>query len=86
MSTSDFHLDEISAVMTCDDIRVDNQERAFEEAVLNQDNLQYSIDQQVLTLYDEDGVMVASFVPLDKKSKKKIKKKTGPGYLRAIQA
>ena len=76
MSTSEFDLNEISAVMTCDDIRVDNQERAFEEAVLNQDRLQYSIDQQVLTLYDEEGEMVASFVPLDKKStkKKKLKK------------
>lgn len=88
MSTSEFELNEISAVMTCDDIRVDNQERAFEEAVLDQDRLQYSIDQQVLTLYDEEGEMVASFVPLETKSKKKIKKKkkTG-GYLRAaVQA
>ena len=84
MSTSEFGLNEMSAVMTCDDIRVDNQERAFEEAVLNQDNLQYSIDQQVLTLYDEEGEMVASFVPLDKKSKKKIKKKKTVGNLRAI--
>jgi len=81
MSTSEFDLNEISAVMTCDDIRVDNQERAFEEAVLNQDRLQYSIDQQVLTLYDEEGEMVASFVPLEKKSKKKKKK---GGHLRAV--
>jgi len=81
MSTSEFDLNEISAVMTCDDIRVDNQERAFEKAVLNQDNLQYSIDQQVLTLYDEEGEMVASFVPLDKKSKKK-----KGGHLRVVQA
>ena len=36
MSTSEFDLNEKSAVMTCDDIRVDNQERPFEEAVLNQ--------------------------------------------------
>ena len=83
MSTSEFDLNEMSAVMTCDDIRVDNQERAFEEAVFNQDRLQYSIDQQVLTLYDEEGVMMASFAPLDKKSKKVIKKKKG-GNLRAV--
>lgn len=63
---------------------MDNQERAFEEAVLNQDNLQYSIDQQVLTLYDDEGKMMASFVPLDNKSNwKKTKKKKG-GNLRAV--
>jgi len=84
MSTSEFELSEISAAMTCDDIRVDNQERAFEKVVLNQDRLQYSIDQQVLTVYDEEGVMVASFVSLDKKSKKMIKKKKKGGNLRAV--
>jgi len=64
MSTSDFEFDnyEMSITMKCDDIGVDAQEQAFEEAVLDQESLQYSIDQQVLTLYDEDGEMTATFV------------------------
>jgi len=79
MSTSEFEFDnyEMSITMNCDDISVDEQERAFEEAVLDQESLQYSIDQQVLTLYDEDGKMTASFVPLTK-TIKMIKKHHGP--------
>ena len=66
----------MSITMNCDDISVDAQEQAFEEAVLDQESLQYSIDQQVLTLYDEDGEMTASFVPFTKS--KMIKKHHGP--------
>ena len=71
MSTSEFEFDnyEMSITMKCDDVSVDAQEQAFEEAVLDQESLQYSIDQQVLTLYDEDGEMTASFVPLITKTK-----------------
>ena len=68
---------EMSITMKCDDVSVDAQEQAFEEAVLDQESLQYSIDQQVLTLYDEDGEMTASFVPFVAKSKM-IKKHHGP--------
>jgi len=89
MSSSEFEFDnyEMSITMKCDDISVDAQEEAFEEAVLDQESLKYSIDQQVLTLYDEDGNMTASFVPLVAKSKM-IKKHHGPaeratGNLRA---
>ena len=76
----------MSITMKCDDVSVDAQEQAFEEAVLDQESLQYSIDQQVLTLYDEDGQMTATFVPLTKT--KMIKKHNGPteratGNLRA---
>ena len=88
MSTSEFEFDnyEMSITMKCDDISVDAQEQAFEEAVLDQESLLYSIDQQVLTLYDEDGEMKAAFVPLTKS--KMIKKHHGPteratGSLRA---
>lgn len=77
VSNSEFEFDnyEMSISMKCDDISVDGQERAFEEAVLDQESLQYSIDQQVLTLYDEDGQMMATFVPL---TKSKVIKKHGP--------